>query len=659
MTPHDYLTLGWHLLPIKPGTKRPLDGQGLKHASNDPAVIDRWAKQNPDWAVACQASGIVVLDVDQRHGGVESWFATVKLLGDLPNHPTAQTRNGGDHHVFRDPGFACLGKLAAGIDIKRRGYILVAPSDGYQWIVWPDSIPKLPQRWLDAIRKDTPKPPKPPKTATPRTTAGTTHYGKRALDGELDRLRGAREGDRNATLNNVAIAVGELVAGGEIVRGDGEDALHSVAIGMGLTEHETRATIQSGLNHGMKSPRSAQNTPSLAYSAPQSYSTEPPPPDEYPVVDLGDDIPGADDWRRGLTWKTLQSGTRVLEKTAGNLALLLAHAAGWKGCLAYDEFSGAPRWVDTPPPVPGMTTPSGLLKDTHFTWLKQAARLAWQVNWTSDGVSDAARLAAEANPVHPVQDYLSGLVWDGTERLTTWLQDYLGAEETEVPIGRWWMLSAVARSGKPGCQVDHVLVLQGAQGAGKSTAVRILGGEWYSGNLGDLRNKDAMLGLRGKWVLEIGELDALRGAAFPRQCVFCGTTNEAEFLQDVSGARRFWPVTVRRVKRQALERDRDQLWAEAVAAYEDGERWWPAGEYEARKLAAAAEERFAVDPWEDKLSEWLAVHTHEELTIGQVLAVMGVDEGRQTMWDSKRIAKILQRCGWTKQHTRQGNRWTK
>jgi predicted P-loop ATPase len=155
---------------------------------------------------------------------------------------------------------------------------------------------------------------------------------------------------------------------------------------------------------------------------------------------------------------------------------------------------------------------------------------------------------------------------------------------------------------KPGNKVDTMLVLEGPQGLQKTKAIRLLAhsDEWYLDQLGDLATKDAQQQLAGAWIVEMGELDVLcrtrsittvknfltqqddkyrpsygrRRQTFPRQCIFVGTTNESVYLQDATGNRRFWPVKCTRIDHAALERDRHQLWAEALALYRQGEQWW-------------------------------------------------------------------------------------
>lgn len=202
---------------------------------------------------------------------------------------------------------------------------------------------------------------------------------------------------------------------------------------------------------------------------------------------------------------------------------------------------------------------------------------------------------------HPVREYLGNLKWDGVKRVETLLIDYLGAEDNELTraMTRLTLTGAVARIFRPGCKFDYVLTLIGKQGIGKSSLLALLGGDWYTDSLDDVRGKDAYEQIQGSWIIEFGELAALRKAEveavkrfvsaqvdkfrqsyarrskeYPRQCVFIATTNDEEPLKDQTGGRRFWPVPVgihpvdfsRRINFP-----RDQIWAEAVEIFKKGE----------------------------------------------------------------------------------------
>ena len=247
-------------------------------------------------------------------------------------------------------------------------------------------------------------------------------------------------------------------------------------------------------------------------------------------------------------------------------------------------------------------------------------------------VADVLRVVAEAHAFHPVRDYLGKLRWDGQPRASGLLATYLGADDTELhqAMSRCFLISCVARAMAPGCKVDTSLVLKGPQGSLKSTFFRTLCAEpeWFKDTPVDLRNKDAMLSLQGVWIYEFAELDSIRpreatttkaflssqvdhfrppyGRHFEqrdRQCVIVGTTNEDQFLTEVG--RRFWPVAIGAIDIKAVEADRDQLWAEAVAAFKAKESWW-LSDAMGLDLVEASDRFTQTDAWAHPISVWLS-----------------------------------------------------
>ena len=276
---------------------------------------------------------------------------------------------------------------------------------------------------------------------------------------------------------------------------------------------------------------------------------------------------------------------------------------------------------------------------------------------------------------HPVREYLQGLEWDGKPRLETLLAEHFGADlqprEYLAHVGRKFLIAAVARILEPGCQVDSALVLEGPQGIGKSSALRLLAGdEWFSDSLpADLSHKDARDHLRGKWVVELPELAQFKRAEietikaymsrrhesyrpsygrhevqFPRQCVFAGTTNASEYLVDVTGNRRFWIVVCGRIDLEALRRVRGQLWAEAAQRYRQREPWHLTGAV-ADVAAGEAQARVSHDPWTGDVVVALFGRT-EPVTPGEVLNKMQLGAEQRNGRSSARVAQILRDLGW-------------
>jgi putative DNA primase/helicase len=288
---------------------------------------------------------------------------------------------------------------------------------------------------------------------------------------------------------------------------------------------------------------------------------------------------------------------------------------------------------------------------------------------------------------NPVLDYLDGLKWDGKPRLDTWLINYLSAvdEPLNRAFGRKVLVAAVRRARKPGCKFDNVMVLEGEQNLGKSTVVKILAGEYFRDD-GEVINKsgrEVQELISGVWLYEMSELvglgkreaehvkaflsrthDSARGAwgrmleDQPRTCVFIGTCNRNDYLSDDTGNRRFWPVPVGKIDLEALQRDRDQLWAEANMAEATGEPLVLKPELwgDAAMLAAS---RLADDPWDQtlaKIERWpVQVDGKFSREFGEWRAssdwllrdVLDLNPNSISGASSKRLAACMRRLGWT------------
>lgn len=292
-----------------------------------------------------------------------------------------------------------------------------------------------------------------------------------------------------------------------------------------------------------------------------------------------------------------------------------------------------------------------------------------------DDVAAAVLAAATERPFHPVAKYLSSIDWDGVPRLAEMARDYLGAtDELSAELVRRWMISAVARALRPGCKVDTALMLCGDQGAGKSTFFRVLGGDLHADSPIDIQNKDSYQQIHAAWIYEFAELenvvtgraesrlkawlssprDLFRAPYRPavswhaRSCVICGTTNRQQFLTDETGSRRFWIVSVRgTVPVDLLAQMRDQLWAEAVAAYEAGERWWLEAVQEPAREAANEEFTAAEDVWQEQIGAWLANPSVAETSIAEVLSdVIRLEIAKQDRGAQMRASRALKALGW-------------
>jgi len=333
-----------------------------------------------------------------------------------------------------------------------------------------------------------------------------------------------------------------------------------------------------------------------------------------------------------------------------NVVKVLETDPDFDGRLRWNTLIGAPEWR------PGAAWEE--INDFHEGEI--AATIERRYDFAAKPhVHSALNTVAHRDTHNPVADYLHALAWDGQPRVETWLRDYCGADEADPLLsakGTCFLLSAVARALQPGCKVDTVLVLMGAQGIYKSTLLRILcGAPWFSDTPLPLgRDPDSFQALAGVWIKEMAEgasiskhraakikaflssaCDSFRASygkryqKVPRQTVFCLTTNEPEPLNDPTGARRFHVVPLSHVHREKLARDRDQIWAEAVSMYGDGSagpnggttptsrQWWLTAEQE-EALARENVRWTAGDVWEDAIGRWTS-HQQAPFSIAELL----------------------------------------
>lgn len=376
--------------------------------------------------------------------------------------------------------------------------------------------------------------------------------------------------------------------------------------------------------------------------------------------------PAAGGWKDQLA--RTENGSLIAHMQ--NVELILGNDERWAGVITFSAFSSKIVKLRTPP-YGGGTGDWGDIDDIRvMKWLAQQYNLRVKAS----SVIEAVSVVAHDNSFHPVRNYLNKLEWDRVPRLDTWLNTVMGVTQSgySAKVGKRWMISAVARVMRPGCKADSVMILEGGQGEGKSTAMSILGGDWFMDTPFALGDKDGFQAIRGKWIIELGELDSFNKAEstkakqffsastdtyresygrrtndVPRQCIFVGTTNQDEYLKDATGNRRYWPVACTKVDLEQLREIRDQLWAEAMFCYEAGEIWW-VNRDETAMFSEAQDERFVVDEWEGPILTWLEESQIGETTSGsEVLAsALKLDFGHWGKPEQMRVGAIMHRLGW-------------
>lgn len=307
----------------------------------------------------------------------------------------------------------------------------------------------------------------------------------------------------------------------------------------------------------------------------------------------------ADEWLERL--ETEKNGDP--KNTIANVVLILNNDSRLVGRFAFNVFEQREIAIKPLPwDAKGVKVPRAL-EDADDAQLRLYLERRYGITGKGQ-IQDGLTVVVKNNSFHPVKDYLNALDWDGVKRLDDLFVNVLGAPGTAYTraVTRKMFVAAVARIYQPGIKFEQVCVIVGRQGIGKSFTLQEMGRKWFSDSISDLKGKEALEALQGAWIVELGELAGMRKADVettkhfvskredryrvaygkrlayhPRQVVFFGTTNEEDFLKDVSGNRRFWVINTLDGSPYMYawdyldEETIDQLWAEALELYDAGE----------------------------------------------------------------------------------------
>lgn len=408
-----------------------------------------------------------------------------------------------------------------------------------------------------------------------------------------------------------------------------------------------------------------------------------------PLVLPGDDAVDTA-WQRSLIRKP--SNNR-LEDCRENVFTIMVNDPALQGVVALDEFSMTQVKRRAPP----WRSDLGEWTEDDDFYLGMFMAQRYEMVIKSDGaIEKAVSQAARSNKFNPVIEYLRSLTWDGVDRMSTWLMDAMGAARTPYYelIGMLFPLSMVARAFRPGCQMDYAPVFEGGQGAGKSSALRVLGGDWYKETPFKIGEKDGYLAIQGAWLYEIAELDSFnkgeitsvkafitnktddfrapygrRNMKYPRRTCFSATTNQDEYLKDTTGARRFWPVRCGTIDLALLAQIRDQLFAQAVVLFDAGCQWHPTRAQEVELIEPEQQERELDDVWYARIWRYvegfaesdsaiplqrLTEVTAETLLTRALHIEIGKISGAKT--ETMRVGGCMKRMGWQKKRRSTGAR---
>lgn len=661
-----YAALGWRVCPCIGKNPGAALGTGWQDkASADPETIKRWFDKLPYDVNLGLLTGwkFFVLDVDKKSGGLESLDEIEAKYGKLPDTLQAVTGSGGRHYYFLLPADLVVhsipqSKMWPGVEIKaHHSFVVCSPSihpDTGQRYDWDgmreiEDTPILPApEWLLQIVRQGGLQAKPKGGAEPINSVipySTQHLTLVSLAGTMR--------DRGMNAEEIFAALCAVNAN-RCERPGPEENLRKIA--ESFMNYKPGKARRGELE--LKRQYESERVREVALEASKATVIVADPAYRQPGGKL-----------------ELSPTTGKPERSLFNATQALTYAPHWCSKLAYNEFTM--KVIAGEPLCEGRIPAGRVIGDVEVAQIRIYMQGFDGVHVGKDETIDAIRVVAGLNSSHPVRNYLSGLAWDGTYRVSSWLTRYLGVEDSLYAraVGQKWLISAVARIKKPGEKADVCLILEGPQGRLKSTALRVLANaEWFSDGLGDIGNKDTLLGMRGKWIIEIAEIDKIfiREASevkdfvsrrsdlyrppyarevieVPRESIFAGTTNKDDYLRDETGARRFWPVVVGDIDIPALEADRDQLWAEACSLYQGGEPWHITAEEREIAEQALAEQRarYEGDPWEEAVLEYCHSRAGKPVFIEDVLLKqINKKLADVTKQDRNRVAKILKSAGY-------------
>lgn len=617
----------------------------VKTVEESYARVKEAARTDPDLniAVVTGLSGLCVVDIDIKPT-VDGLSSFQKLLAEhggadpLPaQFACAQTGSGGMHLFFRlDVGTKLRKDIAPGVELKAGASLIH---------LWPSRNLKGPYEW-----------------GTPPFRAPTDPEVLLPLPGWLAALgQGATTGD--LIQDDLLVEASDLRATAKRLakRHDHKSKTYAKTLDAMLSadpqKPESLKTLGRMLPQGSRA-RLLELTAALAHHYKQVKAERVLEPLRA-ALDLRQQH-GASTGFDAVVIMLREAQRRLQNQTQGwQVGLLLQDSGGyatcemnvlhcflrapdWQGVFGYDDRHARCVFLTQPPASTGIApldfsagpVPIQDSDLSYFTtWF--GSQLGMKVS--SSVIREVILTVARVTRFDPVKERLLSLSWDGVPRLDTWLMTYANAEDTPLNrlFGAKWLLHAVDRALNPGCIFQGMLILEGEQGVRKTTLLQTLGLEptWYSSNLPNLTHGggvEARRALTGPFLFEMSELSTLKRAEAheikeflssrtdwlrpaygrtyelrPRGCVFAGTTNDSVYLGDRTGNRRFWPVRVGQCDIEALERDREQLWAEAVSRFQAGEKAMLGEQGEA--LAAVAQEERRDDSLEDMLRECLSL----------------------------------------------------
>ena len=613
----EYASKGMAVFPLKAKGKEPMTAHGVKNATTNFDTIEKWWTRYPNAniGIACGAvsGGLLVVDLDEKENGVsgsDSLHNWERENGKLPETVRSITGKGGAHLLFRiDHPEKNKVNLLEGVDIRSdNGYIVAPPSihpngNRYEWEYDPEEY--------EIAQAD-------------KTVMKLLSIGKKPVPDTFTVPDKIPNGKRNDTIYKTACSLQAK----------------------GLTDESILAACVAENNAKCNPPLDADEVRKIVESALKH--------------DKGIVINKPSDPVQLLT-VTDSKGNKKVRQCAENVARVILNDPNLKGKIKEDTFGHRLMYLG------------------QLSWRKDGDNYG---EWTDkdDGAlqgyldiqyglrnkndyTNGFNMALLENEFNPLQSYLDALEWDGVPRIDEALHLYLGVEKTEYNLAafRVFLQGAIHRAYNPGCKFDYMMVLIGKQGDGKSTLFKFLAcnDDWYDENFNfkDTNNKTTVEKMAGKWFLEMGEMDTMkkdmvtsdalkafvssvsddyrvpfarRKETRKRQCVFCGTSNDINFLKDRTGNRRYLPIdcnATSTTKRRIFDYDTarpyfHQVIAEAVMEYKKSPNKMPVLPFDIEEQAKRAQlNHLEEDVWVSIIQEYL-----DNELVGRVNAALIYDK---------------------------------
>lgn len=653
---------------------------------------------------------------EEKVGGekIRTKVDSIKLLEDalgvasLKEIPAVRVKTGGGgwHLMMRKPTDVQLRqefrKQFPGVQVLSFGHHIVGPGcihpdTGKKYVkydgVYAD-IPPAPEKLLELFARN------------PKKESRFEHPGIGAVDDRqtverfkqrLDRMGNATQGNRDNMTYEVA-CVGREMGLSEVVT---ERILldWNADNSPPLSAGEVRQKVENAFRYGQSEPGSKH--PAAMFDAESLPGPTPDWKDEPDQSTLLADFAQAQA-ASGNRWdyttknqkvfgdgKATNKTVAVLKTTRSNLLNMFVcpdygtFKNPYRDMLYLNSFTGWIEFLRRAPWHHDHDISRVHWRDVDNVMLRTDLDERYGLEFTKDVINDAVVAYTYKRQMHPIKGWLEALKWDGVKRLDLLLPHYAGAEHGPYSraVGRKLLIGCVARALRPGCKLDTIVVLEGDQGIGKSTFCAVLGGDYYGQIALDLRSeKDTIMAMSLCWIAEISEFVCKRASdadelkAFitrekdiirrpydattsiePRHTVMIATVNPnatGRYLQDATGNRRYLPVKTNLFRLDELRRDRDQLFAEAYAAYVTGESWWLDDPSVVAEATAEQARRVTIDPWADVLAAWMS---HQRAAGVELQPMTGYEMGRDVynkpgsqlgIGDYRRIGAAASQLGW-------------